>query len=112
MSKRTMDILKKLQPLSRATLQNIKIEGESIRVYDIYNIVTRIQHDIIRQAGTNTFYKCKISYSLYEGFDSEQYVLEFKEALALAFPDCKTDYVQKRGFNGWIAERVAVVDWS
>lgn len=112
MSKLTMDILKKLQPLSRSTLQSIRLEGESIRVYDIFNIVTRIQHDIIRETGTKTSYKCKIAYSIYEGFDNPEYILEFKEALALAFPDCKTDYMQKRGFDGRIVERVAVVDWS
>ena len=109
---KTMDLLKKLQPLSKSTLQNIRLDSESIRTYDIYNIITRIQHDILREAGYKTFYKCKIGYSNYEKFDTTEYVLEFKEAFALAFPDCKTDYVNKRGFDGRVVERIASVDWS
>ena len=81
-------------PLSRATLQTLHVDRDYInRKCDIHNHISRIHNDIINQAKMG-----KTSYiynMLHSGYHSEPFSTEFKEALAVTFPNCKTDYVDK-----------------
>ena len=113
----TLHILQKLDagflPLSRATLQNVKSDNEEIfRKYDINQHISQIHSNIIKEAKYKTSYIYKIGHTGYQHFDDPVYSSEFKEMLQKVFPDCKTEYVETRGYDGKIIERVALVDWS
>ena len=113
----SLEILQKLDagflPLSRSTLQNVKSDNDGIfRKYDIYQHMSHIHKNIINDAKYKTSYIYKIGHTGYQHFDNPLYPSEFKEMLQKVFPDTKTDYVETRGYDGKIIERVAVVDWS
>ena len=113
----SLDILQKLHtgflPLSRSILQNnVKSDDGILRKYDIYQHMSHIHKNIINDAKYKTSYVYKINHNVYQPFDNPVYSSEFKEELQKVFQDCKTDYIETRGFDGKIIERVAVVDWS
>ena len=100
-------------PLSRSILQNgVKSDDGILRKYDIYLHMSYIHNEIIKEAKYKSSFIYKIKNNGYQHFDDPVYASEFKEELQKVFPDCKTDYIETRGFDGKIIERVAVVDWS
>jgi hypothetical protein len=113
----TLDMLQKLHtgflPLSRSTLQNVKSDNDgTLRKFDIYQHISQIHNNVIKDAKYKSSYIYKINQNGYQHFDNPVYASEFKEMLQKVFPDCKTDYVETRGYDGKVIERVAVVVWS
>jgi len=113
----TLEILQKIDagflPLSRATLQNVKSDNDGVlRKFDIHQHIYYIHSEIIKEAKYKSSFIYKIGHTGYQHFDNPVYASEFKEMLQKVFPDCKTDYVETRGYDGKVIERVVVVDWS
>lgn len=99
--------------LTKEVLQSITKDSAYVSRYKhVETVVADIYGNVQREAlGGKTKYIYKFRYNIANGQEGS-FMAELMKKLHAEFTDCKIDYVETKGYDGTIIERVIVIDWS
>lgn len=103
--------------LTKEVLQSIKNDNTYVSRYqNIERIVADIYQNVQREAlGRKTKYIYRVNYNLQYNFAGDQevqFMAELMKKLTSEFTGCKIEYVETKGYDGSVIEKVIVIDWS
>jgi hypothetical protein len=100
--------------LTKEVLQAIAKDKAYVSRYkSIETIMTEIYGSVQREAlagKTKCIYK-RCYYDFLNGQEN-QYMMDLMKKLESEFTSCKIEYIETKGYEGNIIERVIVIDWS
>ena len=99
--------------LTKEALQSITKDDTYVSRYQrIETVLADIYGNVQHEArGGKTTYVYKFRYDISSG-QEEKFIAELMKKIAAEFIGCKIDYVETKGYDGTIIERVIVIDWS
>jgi hypothetical protein len=99
--------------LTKEVLQSIGKDNTYVSRYqNIEGVLTDIYQNVQREAlGRKTKYIYMINNRNISGQD-EKFMAELMKKLAAEFTGCKIEYVETKGYDGSVIEKVIVIDWS
>ena len=109
---------------SREVLQSLKGGKEFVRYQTFDTLLQVIWMDIKREAESgNTKYVFKITNShwdrtirmlpqLENPITMTLFIMDFMDILKKEYIDCKIEYVETKGYEDKLIERLIVIDWS
>jgi hypothetical protein len=99
--------------LTKEVLQSISKDTAYVSRYKhVETVIADIYGSVQREAlGGKTKYIYKFRYDIVSG-QEQQFMAELMKKLHAEFTGCKIDYVETKGYDETVIERVIVIDWS
>jgi len=100
--------------LTKEVLQAIAKDNAYVSRYkSIETIMTEIYGSVQREALAGKT-KCIYKRCYYDCLNGQEnvYIMELMKKLESEFTSCKIEYVETKGYEGNILEKIIVIDWS